>query len=235
MESCGLLVMPGGRDLPYVARLQGRGNELIRTFVGDGGGYLGLCAGGYYGASAISFARGDPLLEVTGPRELEFFPGVAVGPTFPGFRYNCNAGARATRISITPEGMEIVGRPEGDKQAGLSVYYNGGCQFVPTTDPPSAKESGESPSSGSDFRVLATYTPDEFPSTPPHPWAVVACKVRRGRVVLSGVHLEASPDALRACYPGDEYLEPILPHLEVCEDQRQELFARIVRHLLQVY
>ena len=46
---CALLVFPGGRDIPFHAALQGKGNELIQKFVREGGSFLGICAGGYYG------------------------------------------------------------------------------------------------------------------------------------------------------------------------------------------
>lgn len=41
-------------------------------------------------------------LEVRGPRELAFFPGVAVGPVYPGFRYESEAGAHAARVTFRP-------------------------------------------------------------------------------------------------------------------------------------
>ncbi len=45
MKESALLVMPGGRDLPYARALEGRANINIRQFVASGGAYLGLCAG----------------------------------------------------------------------------------------------------------------------------------------------------------------------------------------------
>jgi biotin--protein ligase len=105
-------IMPGGRDRPYHAALSGRGNERLRAFVEQGGTYIGLCAGAYYGASRIEFALGTPL-EIVETRELAFFPGVASGPAFGTYDYNSNLGARAALISPT-----------------LHVYHNGGCFFT---------------------------------------------------------------------------------------------------------
>ncbi len=45
MKDTCLLVMPGGRDLPYTRDLEGTANDNIRQFVASGGAYLGLCAG----------------------------------------------------------------------------------------------------------------------------------------------------------------------------------------------
>ncbi len=73
-----LFVMPGGADLYYSERLNGEGNAKIRAYVEAGGNYLGICAGTYYGARAIDWARG----EIAGPRELNFFDGKATGPVY---------------------------------------------------------------------------------------------------------------------------------------------------------
>jgi glutamine amidotransferase-like uncharacterized protein len=70
------LIMPGGADLYYCEKLNGPGNLEIRDFVAKGGGYLGLCAGAYYGCSALDWNKG----EIAGPRELAFINATASGP-----------------------------------------------------------------------------------------------------------------------------------------------------------
>src|SRR5439155_581244 len=76
-----LFIMPGGRDQPYHAGLQGEANQQIRAFVEEGGAYVGICAGAYYGSARVEFDRGFPL-EVCEERELCFFSGTAVGPAY---------------------------------------------------------------------------------------------------------------------------------------------------------
>lgn len=106
-----MLVIPGGADLPYVNDLSGDGTARIRKYVESGGKiqhslktkanrltviigrYLGICAGGYFGASEVQFEKGTPL-EVCGPRDLKFFPGVARGCVYPGFEYKSLRGSR---------------------------------------------------------------------------------------------------------------------------------------------
>jgi biotin--protein ligase len=44
-QSCKLLVIPGGADIPYTEALNGAGNNKIRQYVESGGSYLGICAG----------------------------------------------------------------------------------------------------------------------------------------------------------------------------------------------
>ncbi len=117
MSTAKLLVMPGGADLPYVKKLQGKGNQLIQTFVAEGGAYLGICAGSYYGASKVEFDKHGPL-EVLGTRELSFFPGTAIGPILAAYDYHTNSGARAAQIETKLPNLKNV-----------TVYYNGGGYF----------------------------------------------------------------------------------------------------------
>ena len=208
METCRLLVMPGGRDLPYVKELAGRGNANISEFVSNGGGYLGLCAGGYYGCARVEFAVGDPKLEVVGPRELRFFSGVCRGPQYPGYQYESNAGARAVPLSL--EGTLA------DGAAGpISVFYDGGGTFLPF-----APDGGE-------YEVLGRYAEGE-----PQP-AIVKCCYGDGTAVLSGVHFEASAKMLQRCYPDDQYIARLLPEIEKYDKQRQVLFNSIVKLFLK--
>lgn len=93
-----LLIMPGGADLPYVKFLRGKGNKKIKQFVQQGGSYLGICAGSYYAGNYVEFAKGDPVLEVLGARELAFFPGSVIGPVYSGFRYDSHQGVRTPGI-----------------------------------------------------------------------------------------------------------------------------------------
>ncbi len=72
-DKAKLLVVPGGRDIFYHRLLDGPGTARIRAFVEGGGNYLGICAGAYFGSSAIEFEKGGAY-EVLGPRSLSFFP-----------------------------------------------------------------------------------------------------------------------------------------------------------------
>lgn len=50
-EHFRVLVMPGGESWQYIDELGQRGAQAIRTFVGSGGGYVGICAGAFYATS----------------------------------------------------------------------------------------------------------------------------------------------------------------------------------------
>lgn len=115
-EKVSLLAFPGGRSLPYHAILQGRGNERIAGYIAKGGSYLGICAGGYYGAGMVEFEKGYPN-EVITTHELAFFPGKAIGAAYGAgqFCYHSSKGARMAHIQWA-------------EQECFS-YFNGGCYF----------------------------------------------------------------------------------------------------------
>lgn len=54
LKSILLLIMPGGKTAEMFSSLKGKGFENIRTFVADGGGYLGICAGAYLAAPRVN-------------------------------------------------------------------------------------------------------------------------------------------------------------------------------------
>lgn len=119
-----LLVMPGGADLPYVAKLNGVGNNAIKTYVENGGTYLGICAGAYYSSSFVEFDKSG-MFEVLGERELKFFPGKSIGPILAEYSYFTRSGARAAEIETNISSLE-----------SFKVYYNGGGYFEKPEDHP---------------------------------------------------------------------------------------------------
>lgn len=72
--ACALLIIPGGRDLPYVEAMSGRSGiaRRIKEYVAEGGKYLGICAGGYFGSKEVRFDEGGEM-QVVGKRELVCF------------------------------------------------------------------------------------------------------------------------------------------------------------------
>ena len=162
-QNTSLIVVPGGRDLPYLRDLSGPANAHIRAFVEGGGSYLGLCAGGYYGAAAVSFAPNDPVLRVVGARPLAFFAETCAGPVFDGFAYNSERGARAARLHVQ--------LPDWTESNDVRVYYNGGGAFVGADRAPNTQ-------------VLATYADADDKA------AIVLSHVGAGRALLTGVHPE---------------------------------------------
>ena len=137
-SDASLLIMPGGRDVPYHQELKGNPNKKIQNFVRNGGAYLGLCAGAYYACSTIEFEKGHPL-EIVEKRELSFFPGIAQGPAYGAgkFAYNSSSGALIAPLMLSTSEHS-------------SAYFNGGCLFTPTTE---------------SITILAKY--EDLPKQPP--------------------------------------------------------------------
>lgn len=173
-NNCALLVLPGGRDLPYLHDLGGMGNRRIREWVEGGGSYLGICAGAYYACSSIEFEIGTSL-EVAGERELAFFDGICRGTVFPGFQYDSDAGARQVTLGISRSAWRDHW-PQSPEHC--EVWYNGGGAFIP-----SRRAQHVEASSGA--VVLATYA-----DVADAPAASVLCSVGHGKALLWGTHPE---------------------------------------------
>lgn len=160
MQSTDLLIIPGGRSLPFYEKLGKQGNKNIVDFVEQGGCYLGLCAGAYYACQETIFSKNTDL-ELLLPGELNFFKGNAIGPIYGGddFVYGTEKGARVVDITW-----------EDDKN--YSVYLNGACYF-------------ENADQLDNTKVIARYASDDID----YP-AVIQCDYGKGRVILSGIHPE---------------------------------------------
>lgn len=198
-----MLVLPGGADLPYCDVLNGRGNTLISQFVRKGGKFIGFCAGGYYSAKRCEFEVGNPAMEVSGPRELGFFPGTVKGCVFKGFDYGTHAGSRAVRMSVS---VPLNGAPDH-----VVTYYNGGGMFMDASRYPNVE-------------VLARYTGATDVADSGDMAAVVHCKVGQGNVLLTGTHPEFTTALMRPD-ERDLHFRTVVEDLEQHEAGRR-LFLR---------
>lgn len=180
-----MLVIPGGRDTPYHEKLSGTGTDKIKNFVNNGGLYLGICAGAYFGCSAIEFEKGTPS-ETCCKRDLAFFPGLGVGSAYGSgvFKYNTHDDARAAKILWDTENLSLE----------TWAYYNGGCFFA------DAENYDE-------VSVLARY--GDIADNPP---VVVLCRVGKGKAILCGAHPEYRIAAINKDKP--DVKEKLSPHEE---------------------
>ena len=108
------IIIPGGADVPYHQKLQGKGCANIRAFVETGGIYVGICAGSYFAASEIYFTCADGSI-IAGKRDLGFFKGRVIGPAFGVYIEQGHASAKLIPITLK------------DKLA--IAYFNGGGVF----------------------------------------------------------------------------------------------------------
>jgi glutamine amidotransferase-like uncharacterized protein len=161
-KNTSLFVIPGGRANPYHDALYPLGCQKILNFIAKGGRYLGICAGGYYGASQIVFEKGNPDYEIVTKNTLGLYTGIAEGPAYElgVFRYHSEEGARTAAI-LSEEG------------ASFPTYFNGGCWFHSPID------------NTSKTRIIARYADIDT-----QPAAIILSDYGKGRVCLSGVHFE---------------------------------------------
>lgn len=203
-KGSALVVLPGGRDLPYVSELarpftrniddniapssapERTASRQLRNYVESGGNFVGICAGAYYASSHCTFEKGTDM-EVDGERPfLRFFPGTCQGTVYPGFVYESDKGARIVDIE------RVTGHSQKDQ---WRCHYNGGGAFM---NADTWAERG--------VEVLACYTKAQTDDllldidlNGGAAWkrpnydgqaAVVLCSVGLGKALLFGTHPE---------------------------------------------
>ncbi|KAG0076239.1 biotin holocarboxylase synthetase [Linnemannia elongata] len=210
-ESTSLLVIPGGRDVPYTRDLNGAANDKIHAYVVGGGRFWGICAGAYFSSDQIVFEVGTPL-EVQGARELKFFAGECRGVVYPGFVYDSEQGANAVGIRLAEEvfGSEGLGFEE------TRVYFNGGGYFVDAEKKPGCS-------------VLAWYKDTD--GNEGQKAAMIACQVGQGMALLTGVHPEYDPAHLDAGNPEYGPLPNVVSQLLETDQQRLLLVRSLLKKL----
>ncbi|KAJ3231830.1 biotin holocarboxylase synthetase [Chytriomyces hyalinus] len=174
-STTALLVVPGGRDLPYVESLAGFGVKAIQDFVRGGGSYLGICAGAYFATKRVEFETGTPL-EVVGDRKLALVSAVARGSAAPGFVYDSEDGARSISIIVDAARIGLMHPDAATPPYRMNVYCNGAPYFDIV--------------SGSQVEVLATYDSNLVTENAKGKPAIVQSSFGKGKVILMGPHLE---------------------------------------------
>jgi len=112
------LAIGGGSCSIWEALLQEEGMRKIHDFVVQGGRYLGICAGAYFGA-AISYFQEVGKEPLEKRRPLGFYPGLAVGPIYVTSDYLSPQAALALKVELASKN----GTKEG------YCYYQGGPAF----------------------------------------------------------------------------------------------------------
>lgn len=188
-----LLVFPGGADLQYCRDFNGKGNDSITQYVRRGGRYIGFCAGGYYGSSRIEFEVGNKEMEVSGSRELKFYPGTARGAVYAGFEYGKTSGANSATVRVFKDKLETS---ESELPDQFAVYVNGGCLFVDAEKHASKGVEVLARYTDKNLAVKGSDSGNEAAIDAKEPAAAVFCKVGNGSAVLTGIHPEFSPELL---------------------------------------
>lgn len=173
-ETTKLLVIPGGRDIPYCEDLKDAGIRKIQRYIhAYGGSYLGICAGAYFGAEKIEFEKGRLDYEIIGNSGRLGLTPSAVGCVAAGFVYGTEEGA--TMINLKLE-QNIIESSKVRKSI-VGFYVNGGPCF-----PELNKEKST---------ILASYPMDNsVTDVAKGQPAILEIKYGKGVVILTGVHIE---------------------------------------------
>lgn len=196
------LVMGGGMCSTWEQMLQEEGMRKIYNYVFKGGRYLGICAGGYFGAaySFFSLLGRPPLIKA---RPLRFYLGRALGPI------------NATENHLSPQAALAV-KVELVQQNSLKegfCYYQGGPIF-------DILESSYL------TRVLMKY------AAPFRGAAAISNIVGDGKAVMCGLHPEFFWDktqCIGGALPEFCYLTNLLSENE---DFRQQIWQTLLQELL---
>lgn len=208
-----LVVIPGGADLQFCKELNGVGNSKITKYVRGGGAFVGFCAGGYFALAKCEFEVGSDR-EVSGRRELGFFPGVCRGTAYSGFEYQQQTGARAVTLDVNVDAFA-----PGAVAPRLVHYYNGGGVFIDAHKQPNTT-------------VLALYTEvTDVPAGSGAAAAVVLCQVGKGRAVLCGTHPEFTPDLMKPLQHTEPHYYALVQELRQNNEQRAQFLQQILVHL----
>jgi hypothetical protein len=155
-----VLVVPGGSGSRQATALDEAGRGAVRRFVGNGGGYLGICAGAYLATSGFDWS-----LQILNARTLS--------PKW-------QRGRGKVGIEFTNDGLSLLGAPTGTQ----AVLYANGPILGPATNsilPP------YEPLAFFRSEVAENGTPPGLMTGSP---ALVASRFGRGRVIVSSPHPE---------------------------------------------
>jgi glutamine amidotransferase-like uncharacterized protein len=168
-----VLIFPGGRAHKQAAALGEDARRAVKDFIRSGGGYVGICAGGF-----LASAQYDWSLELVNTRILtgeQQMPGV-------GSRSMADRGPGIVQIELTAEGRSIF----GDRSTPIDISFSGGPIYLgPKRDnlPPTIPLAHYS-------TEVSNYAPQRgtMIGTP----AIFASRFGAGRVVAISPHPEST-------------------------------------------
>ncbi|PQO44183.1 BPL-N domain-containing protein [Blastopirellula marina] len=112
LKDFDVLVMPGGSGSLQAKKLEESGCEIVKQFVREGGGYVGICAGSYLASAQYSWSLGIVNAKVWD-------------------RSHWARGTGEVSLALTPTGSDLL-QCEADK---IKVYYGQGPLLVPHNSP----------------------------------------------------------------------------------------------------
>ncbi len=109
-----LLAFPGGADIAMAENINTQRATHIKAYVGQGGTYLGICAGSYFAAQEFDW-RWESGEWMHAIRPLGFYPGKIIGPKYWPYNERYFETSKLIKIRIA--------------NAQYTAFYNGGGFF----------------------------------------------------------------------------------------------------------
>lgn len=116
-KSAKAILFPGGYSYNYQLAITLAAIDSIRSFIANGGGYIGICAGAYFASKTVDWEGGSF------PYELALFDGTATG--------SLNYVAPWPNYVMTEIKLNKQNPISGNDKSQISVLYYGGPIFTP--------------------------------------------------------------------------------------------------------
>lgn len=108
LKSFDVLIMPGGSGSKQAEKLGEEGREIVKQFVRDGGGYMGICAGSYLASSDYTWS-----LHLLNAKVFD--------------RAHWARGTGQVKLSLSPTARDLLKHDEEN----VEVYYGQGPLLIP--------------------------------------------------------------------------------------------------------
>ncbi|MCG6553309.1 MAG: BPL-N domain-containing protein [Candidatus Magnetominusculus sp. LBB02] len=172
-----MIIFGGGWAGGYNTYVSTQGFNNIRSFVNNGGGYLGICAGAYFAASATLWREQVQSYTNYYDYPLKLFNGYGIGTIFEIIGWNVPTGcSTAITQSAAMTTVSIDTSVFPDVSPTLNILYFGGPFFVPFD-------------SSQNITVVGRYKGGAGSNSQP---AMIMFNYGGGKVFLTGPHPEVS-------------------------------------------
>lgn len=197
--------LPGAaQNGEYDVRLGNDGFDAIRSYVQEGGHFVGICAGAYYASAKLEWSHDHEENKSTKTPSLRFFNGLARGPI----------------SQITPHEdwhvMRAIQVKSDDPDLGVfKAIYWGGPEFI-------------CPDNYQSVEVMVSFDEQGLKSP-----CIIKRREGLGTVTLSSIHPELSPSILKKLMPANhsvsDNVKQMIQETKTYERQRLHLWQTILK------
>lgn len=163
LDGYNVVIFTGGSGSKQAKTIGDKGHEVVKHFVENGGGYVGICAGAYLACDGFSW--GLHILDAKTPSSKWM------------------RGRGDVKIEVTDKGREILGFPDGQRD----IHYANGPILVP------AKNDAIADFEPLAFFRTELAEHDSPKGVMVNSAAIVSGLCGKGRVIVSSPHPEQTP------------------------------------------